>query len=119
MNLIIKSKQIFESHTDMVEEKHNCNIVFFDKGFRIEYDNYEIKYKNNIFYILKPEMELRIEIEKEFCSTINTPYGYMSIAVKGIEFSWNKEPFNCYLKYSIKLGNTENYINEMQMFIEN
>ena len=119
MKLIIKSRQIFESHIDNIEEKYDCDIVFFDKGFKIEYDNYEIKFDNNIFYIMKPGMILQIMLEKESKSCISTPYGLMNISVKGIEFDWNQNPFKCYLKYIIKLEESESYINEMQMMIEN
>ena len=117
MKLNIKSKQIYETHTDEITEEYEAKINFFENGFEICYDICKIKLENDCLYIEKPEMKLKIIKETETKNLFKTPYGNIEILVKGIDYTWNDNPFQLDLKYILKLGNTTEYINELQMSI--
>ena len=60
------------------------------------------------------------EITEEYEAKINFFENGFEICYdicKGIDYTWNDNPFQLDLKYILKLGNTAEYINELQMSI--
>lgn len=113
----IDSKQIFESYTDSISEEHEGKIDFIEDGFEIEYAGCYIKFVPNALCIKREQMYLNIELGKINSTIINTPYGEMELTTKGNKISWNREPFCFNVSYAIKFGNTEEYINELQIVV--
>ena len=119
MKVLIKSSQVFEECVDRVEEDHECKLEYFDDGFELYYDDTKVRVEKDILYVNRASMCMKIELEKENVSNMETPYGNIEIKVSGEKINWNKNPFSLNARYRIELGGALGYINELQiLFIE-
>ena len=117
VNILIQSNQIFEDHIDDLEERIECFLNFFENGFELLYDSGSIKLLNDILYVERENMSLLIENKKLNTSKFKTLYGEFELSVKGQDISWSKEPFSLSVKYLLKFGSTEEYINEIKIML--
>lgn len=113
----INSNQIFENHEDSFFEEYESEIVFLEDGFRILYDNSEISFDGEKVFVKNSNMVFEVEIGKRSLTNMNTPYGVIELEITGEKFNFIKEPFCFDLRYFIKFGNTEKYINELQILV--
>lgn len=118
-NVLLKfnSTQIFEQHVDNISEEHMCNVDICDKGFEISYECCNIKLFEEKLTIDKEFMKLEIEIAKRNFSKMVTPYGQIDIEVEGKKLNWTQKPFSLKTSYNIKLGNTSEYVNELEIVV--
>ena len=118
MKLEIKSKQIYETHVDNeLTETHECEIELFEDGFVINYGLNSICLKDDVLSINRESTSLKIENGKSNVSKLSTPYGNIQLEVTGESLSFNKNPFLLEVRYKIKIGNTDEYINEIQVVV--
>ena len=115
----INSKQIFSDYEDSFSEEHDCEIIYLDDGFKILYDNCEVSFDGVKVFVKNSNMILEIEINKKTFAKMNTPYGKIELEVIGDNINYIKNPFEFSMRYFIKLGNTEKYINEFQILVLN
>lgn len=119
MKVLIKSVQIFETHEDSVEEKYDCEFLESENGFEIIYDGTKIRYLDDVVYVDRENSSLVIEKGKINNSKLNTPYGVINMEIKGESVECLENPFDFKVRYLIKLGNLESYINELRiLFVE-
>lgn len=119
MKVLIKSSQIFEEYVDGVEEVHECKLEYLDDGFELDYDDTKVKVEKDILYVDRASMCLKVELDKENASNMQTPYGDIEIKVCGESLKWAKNPFSLNARYRVELGGTLGYMNELQiLFVE-
>ena len=115
----INSKQIFENYEDSFSEEHECDIIYLEDGFKILYDNCEVSYDNGKVFVNNNSVFMEIEVDNKNIAKMNTPYGVIDLEVIGEKISFNRNPFCFEIRYAIKFGNTEQYINELQILVLN
>lgn len=117
MTFLINSKQIFEEHVDEISEKHTGEIIWLDDGFKVNYDNSEIFVTQNVLVVKTENMTMTIEPNKTNLSKIQTPYGIIDLEIAGEYVKWEREPFLLKVRYRLKMEQTQEYINELQLCI--
>ena len=115
----INSKQIFEEHEESFSEEHECEIIYLEDGFKILYDNCEVSFDGLKVFVKNDNMLLEIEGGKKNLTKMNTPYGAIELETLGDKIDFVREPFDFKMRYFIKFGNTEQYINELQIVVLN
>lgn len=117
MTFLINSKQIFEEHVDEISEKHTGEIIWLDDGFKVNYDNSEIFVTQNVLVVKTENTTMTIEPNKTNLSKIQTPYGIIDLEIVGEYVKWEREPFLLKVRYRLKMEQTQEYINELQLCI--
>lgn len=115
--LKIKSSQIFGGYTDSIEKEYESYVEKIENGIKIVYDNNSITIIENTVLIENENSKMKIEKEKKNLSKYNTPYGVIDIEIEGKEIVITEGPILLKLSYYIKVGNTKEYINEVQISI--
>ena len=119
MNLIIKSKQIYDDHEDEIEEKYeNYEINILDKSIMIIYNDNKIIFDKlkNIITINKLENSIFIELNKENEILYKTLYGNCTLKTIGEEFFISYKPFKLVMRYKVILEDIVNYKNIIEIF---
>ena len=113
----VKSNQIFDNHMDSFEEEYECEIEKFENGFKIVYDGSMIIVEDEVVTINNNNTNLIIEKAINNSSKYETPYGVIDIEVEGKELELNVDSNHLLVSYYIKIGNSEKYINELNIII--
>ena len=115
----ISSKQIFEEHEESFSEEHECEIIYLEDGFKILYDNCEVSFDGEKVFVKNDNMLLEIEVGKKNSAKMNTPYGAIELETVGDKVDFENNPFRFEMRYFIKFGNAEQYVNELQIVVLN
>ena len=116
MEICIKSKQIYEEHEDEIIENHVAEIIYLDEGFKMIYDDTSLYFDGESLSLTKTNMNLEIKVGSRCTSKVTTPYGDIPLDVEGKDINFCKTPFKFDVRYLIKIGNTKEYINELQIY---
>ena len=117
-HIIVKSKQFLDTHVDEIEEEHECLLEVIEKQIKIVYDNTVVIISKESAIIEKDNSKLVIQVGKRNRATYSTPYGNISIEIIGKEIKYTENiQMNFKITYSIKLGELNEYVNELQLLI--
>lgn len=117
MKLYIESTQNFGTHSDTINESHECNLCYLNNGIEISYGGGKIRLINNVLIVQKDYLEMRIEVGKTNISSFKTPYGDVDVAVRGEKIELENSPFKLYARYKLNLKSSGEYTNELKLSI--
>lgn len=116
---MIKSSQIFETHTESLEEIQECWLENLENGFILHLENGILKWQDKTFTMDRDGFQLMIQPNERWKTQYPTSYGMIAVEIVGIEVEVTMEPvLMIYLKYQMKLGDSESYINEVRIQVE-
>ena len=116
MKIVIKSKQIYEDYEDEILESYDAEILYVDNGFKLVYNDTTLYFDGECVFLKRPNFNLEIRVGIKTISKLITPYRDIQVEVMGKKINFVKSPFEIDFTYSIKVGNTEEYINELQIY---
>ena len=113
----MKSSQIFESHSDSFEKEYDAEIERLEDGIKIVYDNTIILIQKDMVHIQSGNNTLNIEKHARRKTKYHTPYGVLSIETEGKEIIVEEDAILLQLQYLMKVGNTKEYTNHLQIIV--
>lgn len=122
----IKSKQILEDHEENETNKCQGEIEYHNKGailkFTEKYEDQELKFKmtilENKIITDRNGQAMIFDLQNKNNTTLNTPYGVLSMVITTKVIDITKEENNIkriYLEYNIELENSMKYDNIVEI----
>lgn len=125
IEVVVNSSQIIEDITDKQNIKCKGTIQKFEKGTILEFGNEEHFFKmtllNEKILLNRNNQKMIFEIGKITKSVLQTEYGMIDIEIitKKIEITENEDTIEqLILEYEIKLQDTIQYLNKVEMIIK-
>ena len=81
------------------------------------FDLYVVVFLDDVLNVITEGSCLKVESNKVNSSILKTPYGDIKLEITGEYIKWIKEPFLFEIRYKIKMEQTKEYINELQLQI--
>ena len=120
MKLILKSKQLYGTHEEEIEEEFECTVDQDDDVIKINFENGYIQIEEEKIIHERGENKLVIEKDTTYEVDYDTAQGMIVLDLKGLEVK--KHPNATGLvgsaKYEISMVGIEPYINEIEIYLK-